>query len=209
MKIELWGRGGEIAIGSITREQYVYWKLRADDGDDDDIISQELQGDLEDDEETPDEMKIGSWYDLDDLAHESGPDLDWAGITVKSDDGATLWEGEISELVKQEGLEELAEETDEFYFGESGKPYAIMVFDAQKGLFEEYTVEGVNEWDPRLFKVEYADIEGNTIVTNLKYAGKDLDGNGMLDTSSKSWDWEFLVNAEDGDTEEGSDDQVE
>lgn len=201
MKIELWGRGGEIAIGSITREQYVYWKLRAED-DDEDLISQELQGDLEDDEDIPDEMRIGAWYDLDDLAHETGPDLDWAGITVKTDDGETLWEGEITELTKQEGFEELAEETDEFYFSDCDKPYAIMVFDAQKGLFEEYTIEGVNEWDPGLLKVEYADIEGICIVTNLKYAGKDLEGDGAMDTSSKSWDWEFLINAEDEDTEE-------
>jgi hypothetical protein len=209
MKIELWGRGGEIAIGSITREQYVYWKLRADDDDDDDTISQELQGDLDDDEDIPDEMRLGAWYDLDDLARETGPELDWAGITVKSDSDEILWEGELTELIKQDGLEELAEETDEFYFSECGKPYAIMVVDAQKGLFEEYTVEGTNEWDPKLFTAEYADIEGNCIITNIKYAGKDLEGNGMLDTSSKSWDWEFLVNAEDEDTEEDSDDQVE
>jgi hypothetical protein len=199
MKIELWGRGGEIVVHSLTREQYVYWKLKADD--DDDIINMELQGDNDDDEEIPDEMRIGSWYELGNLAHETGPDPDWAGITVISDDGAKLWEGEITELTSQDGLEELAEETDEFYFGESKETHGIMIFDAQKGLFGEYTVEGVNEWDPRLFKVEYSDIEGNCIVTNIKYAGKDLDENGMMSTDSKSWDWEFLVNEEDEDAE--------
>lgn len=201
MKIELWGRGGEIVVGSVSKEKYVYWKLRSDE--DDDLISEALQGDLDyDSEDIPEEMRFDTWYDLDDLAHETGPAFDTAGITVTGDDGTKLWEGMISDLISEDGAEELAEETDDFYFSETAHDHGLFFYDAQKGQFESYTIEGVNAWDPKLLKVGYVDIEGNSIITNLKYDGKDLEGNGDLSTDGKGWHWEWLSNREDEDDDE-------
>lgn len=194
MKIELWGLGGEIVVGTITREQYVYWRLRADE---DDIIAEELLGHLEDD--ISPELKLGPWYDLDDLIHESGPAIDGCRIRVFDDVGSVLWEGDLSALASQVGLERLAEQTEEFYFVNTDHRYGFLAYDAQKGMFESYTVEGVNEWDPRQLKVYYAKIEDNTIVTGIKYADKDLKGDGVLETTSKSWDWRFIVNGDKED----------
>jgi hypothetical protein len=190
MKIQLWGRGGEIVLGSITREQFVYWKLKAEDSDD--FSNMLMDDELED--EHPEEMLLGSWYDIDDVAHESGAALDSAGITVTDDDDNVLWEGMISDLTEQAGLEDIVEETEEVYFSDTDHEFGFWAYDAQKGVFEEYTIKGVNTWDPKLLKVEYADIDGNAIITYLKYDGKDLEGDGMLSTDGKGFDWGFYTN---------------
>lgn len=194
MKIQLWGRGGEIVVGTITREQYTYWKLREDE--DSEELNNMISGyDLED--EHPEEMLLGEWYDIDNLAHENGPNYDDAGITVTDDDDNVLFEGMISDLADEEGCEDIAEETEEVYFSDTDNEYGFWGYDMQKGVFEEYTIAGVNTWDPKLFKVQYADIEGSCIVNNLKYDGKDLDGDGMMDTNGKGFDWGFITNLKD------------
>lgn len=198
MKIQLWGRGGEIVLGSITREQYVYWKLK--DEDSEDFYNMIMDDGLE--EEHPEEMMLGSWYDIDNIAHETGPAYDSAGITVTDDDDNELFEGMISDLAEKEGLEDLAEETEEVYFSETEHKFGFWAYDAQKGVFEEYTIKGVNAWDPKLLKVEYADIEGNSIVTAIKYDGKYLDGDGALSTDGKGFDWGFITNEEESSYDE-------
>jgi hypothetical protein len=199
MKIQLWGRGGEIVIGSITREQYVYWKLKEEDSDD--FSNMIMDDELED--EHPEEMLLGPWYDIDNVAHESGAALDSAGITVTDDDDNVLYEGMISDLTEEDGLEELAEETDEVYFSDTDHEFGFWAYDAQKGVFEEYTIKDVNAWDPKLLKVEYADIDGNTLITNIKYAGKDLEGDGALSTDGKGFDWGFCTNGRSEDVQQG------
>ena len=199
MKIQLWGRGGEIVLGSLSEEQYVYWKLKDEEGEE--FSNMILDDELED--EHPEEMLLGSWYDLGNVAHETGPAFDSAGITVTDDDDNKLFDGMISDLIEKEDLEELAEETEELYFSDTKHKYGFWAYSDQKGVFEEYTIKGVNKWDPKLFKVEYADIEGNSIITAIKYDGRYLDGDGMLSTFGKGFDWGFIVNedAEDAEVE--------
>jgi len=193
MKIEVWGRGGEIVLGGITREQYIYWALR--NSEDDEEFSNMIQGDpLEEDH--PPELLLGAWYDIDNIAHEAGPGFEDSGITVTDSKGNVIFDHSFTAIQKMDGCENIAQETNEYYFIETEYEYGFLAVDTQKGVFEQYEVPG-DEFDPTLFKVSTTDVEGLSLITSISYNGKELEGLGMLDTESKNFDWNFISSVED------------
>ena len=79
--------GGESVYGSLTQEQYEFWK----DLDEEDIIAHAFWDPWEENNENPifddeDPRFLGYWHENDDLFHENGVSEDAAYITVEEYD---------------------------------------------------------------------------------------------------------------------------
>ena len=194
MKIQLWGRGGEIVVGSITTEQYVYWSLKNDE--DDSEFSNMIMGDELEDEHS-EELLLGSWYEIDNISHENGPAVSDTMVKVMSDDETTtLYEKNLELIAEESEEDEFFMEGKEEYFNNTNHKYGFWAFDYQKGLFGEYDVPG-DTFDPKLLKVHTVDIEGNYLVVGIQYDGNELEENGSLSTDGKSFDWGIITNEEE------------
>ena len=194
MKIQLWGRGGEIVVGSITTEQYVYWSLRNDE--DDSEFSSMIWGDELEDEHS-EELLLGSWYEIDNIAHENGPAVDSTMVKVMRDDETTtLYEKDLFLIAEESEEDDFFMEGKEEYFSHTDHKYGFWAFDYQKGLFGEYDVPG-DTFDPKLLRVHTVDIEGNYLVVGIQYDGNELEENGSLSTDGKSFDWGIITNEEE------------
>ena len=194
MKIQLWGRGGEIVVGSITTEQYVYWSLKNDE-DDEEFSNMIWGNDMED--EHSEDLLLGMWYEIDNIAHENGPAVDSTMVKVMSDDEkTTLYEKDLFLIAEESEEDDFFMEGKEEHFSNTDHKYGFWAFDYQKGLFGEYDVPS-DVFDPKLLKVHTADIEGNYLVVGIQYDGKDLEENGSISTDGKSFDWGILTNEEE------------
>jgi hypothetical protein len=194
MRITISGYGGEVTVGSITKEQHVYWALKDDDTD----IYAMLQGYPEDcEEEHPEELMLGQFYEMDNIGHANGATFDAAYITVTNDNGDTIWEGDPAELAeKPEGANLVASE-DEYYFSETDYEYGIYCYSGEKGSFTEVEVKGVNEFDPSKLRLHIDDVEGNRVISSIEYEGHEVEDTGDYGTSGKSFDFVWLSNVGD------------
>ena len=194
MRICVSGYGGEVTLGTITKEQHVYWALK---GDDDTDIYHMLQGWPEEcEEEYPEELMLSAFHDMDDIAHANGASFNSSLITVTNDEGDTIWEGDPIVLAeKPEGANLIAGE-DEYYFSETDNEYGIYCYSGEKGSFSEVEVKGVNEFDPSKLRLYIEDVEGNRIITSIEYEGYDVEDTGEYGTNGKSFDYVWLSNVD-------------
>lgn len=191
MLITISGYGGEVTLGSVTREQYVYYKLNDNETD----VHNMLMGYPEDcEQEYSSDLELGTFYDMDNIAHGNGATFEAAYITVTNDDGDIIWEGEPAVLAtKPEGANLIVEE-EEYYFEDSGHDYGIYCYSAEKGVFTEILVTGVDKFDPSKLRMHIDDIEGNRIISGIEYKGYDAEETGEYSTSGKSFDYVWLTN---------------
>lgn len=194
MKITISGYGGEVTLGSITQEQYVYWKLK----DNEDDINNLLMGWPEEcEEEHPESLMLGQYHDMDDIAHANGATFDSAYITVTNDDGDIIWEGEPSKIEELPNGDNLIAREDEYYFSETDHKHGIYCCSSEKGVFTEIEVKGVNEFDPSRLRMYIEDIEGDRIITSIEYEGAEFESTDDYSTNGKGFEWSWLTNVED------------
>ena len=212
-RIRVIGRGADVTISKITKEQYEYWseikRLDEEEGDEEayDIYMNLYNGDHMNDDRVPEEAKFG-W----DSHHEFGDFIldTWAGYTddctievveVESEEYnakeiRTVWSMEGKDIWDKE--DDLAEikfsEKDEVY------PMAIpgYIFYAhgyEKGCFFEGAFTTEEEFNPKKLALYNDDIDGNNFITGIVYDGEDVfSDNG--DTVGKSLTYYFFNNKE-------------
>lgn len=189
-KIEVEGRGGEIVIGTVSREAYDYLE-------DNDIDINDFIDDEDNDLEVPEEYRFiqdGAWFDLDDIAHENGASMDdLSDIVIYDENGNEVW---------RHSLDTTSLESDNIDFEEIDECYANdklddgdVVFIGQsleKGLFfgGEFTLK--DEFDPTKIKIEYSVIEGWAIFSSVQYDGEYIDTT-EYDTHGKGMDFELRI----------------
>lgn len=200
IEITLSGYGGEIAIGHISEEAYDFWQGR------DDLADYATAWHGEWDETVPPEARFiddGSWYDVDDLCHESGCEADGACSITVDDllEGHTIWENSLD----LDSLDAQGVVTDGYGHVRPNEtePDGTYVFFGQnfeKGCFFSARVPITQPFDPSLLRLSWQDCDGWRLITGVEYAGEELDGSGAYSTTGKSMEFNvYRVERDDWD----------
>lgn len=202
VRITLWGYGGEVAIGRISEAAYDYWSQHEDD------LSDFVYDWDNESEDVPADAQFctdGCWYDVDDLAHESGVEFNEAcGITVTDEmTGETLWESNLDPVTLEEkGVEVSCWEEVFMHTHEPGECF-FMGQSVEKGTFFDGVVRITRPFDHTLLGLSYGDYEGWLLGNGVTYDGEDVEGMDGYSTTGKSS--EFRVHRNEEQAKERSD----
>lgn len=201
IEITLSGYGGEVAIGRISEEAYDFWEGR------DDLADYATCWDAgEWDETVPPEARFisdGSWYDVDDLCHESGCEADGA-CTVTVDDlleGRTIWENSLDlDSLAAQGVDTQSHGHVRPNETEPDGTYVFFGQNFEKGCFFSSQVRITQPFDPSCLRVSWMDCDGWRLITGVEYDGEELDGSGAYSTTGKSMEFNvYRVERDDWD----------
>ena len=187
-KLSLWGYGGEIAMGRLTKAQYEYWK----DKDESDIIDHCTSwADEEEENPVPEEARFcndGSWYDteghLDSMSGCEFSELNH--IQVDDENGDEVWNQGLSwELEENHGVQL---EQGETYASDWDDVDGYFCFQStEKGTFFSADLHLKAPFDPSKLKISTVDFEGWELVTGVDYDGEELEGFDGYDTTGKGY----------------------
>ena len=194
-KIQMWGYGGEKVIGTVDRAHYEYCL--------------EHQVDLQDiawNSDICDELGLdadmmpfppGSWYETDNLAHVSGVSRNAGTLQIEDENGETVVEKSLDECDGCDGSPEL-EGNDEVYVDQQPAGSVIFVGSSnEKGTFFEGEIELTAPFQIEKLTLCYDDIDGEDIVTGVRYNDEEIDNYGGS-TDGKSSDFDMYLITEDG-----------
>lgn len=180
-EISINGYGGEVVAGKLTKEQYDFWADKQDDEETNshlfwDPWSDEDGNPITDDE---DPRWLGNWYEIDDIEHTNGANVDACTVTVEDDQGNVVFETDEPKIHKTEVTDIDSMEPGYYFKG----------YSAEKGnfFFAEFEAD---EFDPDKLRFFATDIEGDVIIDMVEYDGEDLNNDGG-DTRGKSQGFEF------------------
>lgn len=195
MKIEVYGYGGELVIGSVPKEKYVYWKLR-----DEEELSDHVLGNLDDEDLGVDEdMGLGEWMELDDIEHMHGASYDGGHVYVTDDEGNELFHKTLEAIGDLPGCDSVVDWEYGFESDESDHKHVFMAYSAEKGTFTALNVPG-DVFDPTKLRVVIREAEGFQLVESIWYDHPDTQDCDELSTSGKSWEcWLFSTVSEEED----------
>ena len=201
-KIEIWGYGGEIAMGRVDPKTVEFFKTNlisvpnystswADEGDDDYV-------------DIPDELKPfpqGSWYDGDNIEHTSGAEFGGCTVRVSDENDNEVWEKDLSTELEDEGCEvDYSGDYDvDEYVTEDTAVFVGQSF--EKGTFFSGDLELKAPFDPKKLKFTYTTVAGWDLLTSVEYDGEELDGSSGYDSTGKSTEYKFYYLG-DGEIEE-------
>ena len=220
VRIQLYGYGGECYIGSISREQYEFFKSKKIDIDQY-THSWDENGMWDD---VPDDMRPftpGSPYECDDLFHASGATMDNGSyISVEEvDSGQELWKSDldIANLEGQGVTVLLVDDCDSVDW-----PDGKIVFwggQGEKGCFFDGEITLRAPFDPRKLRITYGNGDDWLICSGVEYDGEDVEGTDGYSTTGKWAEGKFWISGgeevyegvernEDGHSDDGEDVEV-
>lgn len=183
-EVQLQGYGGEVVIGRITKEQYEFWKDRED--------LSEFIFDFDNELDIPSEMKMfdsGSWYEIDDIAHENGCEFsNLCRIVVYDENANEVWSSPLSYSdLEQRGVDPEGFANDEaFPYERDGNRWFFFGQNFEKGVFNTYEIECFGKFDPNRLSLRLVDVDGWELVTGVSYESIELDDTGGYSTMGKS-----------------------
>lgn len=208
-KIEVGGRGGEIAIGTVSREFYEVFKNNDDIDFDEYAWNWDFfeENDVEIDESIR-PFEPGEWYDRDDLCHQTGPSVDDCYISVLDENGNTIYDALTLEAFVDLGTD--TEQTEESYPQETlndGDVYFIGQ-SFEKGHFLSFEVED-EVFDPTKLVFNVADCDGWELIIGASYNGELLEDLGDMSTNGKGSEFQLIavgeIEEDDADEDEYED----
>lgn len=193
-RVELQGYGGEIVMGTVSREFYDYIQ------DNEYEINDFAWGDCDDYDDVPDGgVSPGSWHDCDNLAHAFGVEMDGTCRVVvydENDDEAWSCYLDMGELEEAE-VELAFGPQDETYASNQDEGTCVYVGQSfEKGTFFIADLDLTQPFDPKKLKLTYEDIDGWVICSNVAYNGEELENQGG-DTTGKGSNSYMLCVGED------------
>lgn len=205
-KIRLWGYGGEYVMGTVDRKIYDYFRKHRLD-----VSEYAWDSDYADANNIPEDMQPfypGSWHDCDDMGHCWGVDRCAGTLQIEDENGNTVYEKSLEDISGYGVDEENPEASEPEWHGGDEiwidmKDPGTVVFIAtssEKGTFFEGDLELKTPFNPGKLALVYDEIDGNEIITGVKYNDVDIDNFGG-DTSGKSSDFGFYIagsNKQDG-----------
>jgi len=215
-RIMLSGYGGECYIGSVSREDYEFFKSRK-------IDVEQYAMDWDDGgrfKDVPDQHRFfspGQPYDCDNLFHQSGATMDDSSyLTVVNDDTREdIFETNLRiGNLEDQGIEvECSDEFDSVDLNEGD----VIFWSGQgeKGCFFDGEITLRRPFDPRLLKICYAAGDGWDICSSVTYDGEEVDGFDGYSTTGKWTEHKFWIKGDeevyagverDEDSEEADDD---
>ena len=188
-KIEIYGYGGEICVGEVSRASYEYFQEH-------DLSLDEYASDWDNESEVPEEFQPfapGDWSDCDNIGHESGAAVDdCSRVVVYDEHGETVWERSLSDSELSES--EILECASESYASERLKPGDVYVISqsTEKGEFFAGEINLTEPFDPGKLKLWYNDVEGWELCSAVSYADEDIDNIGG-GTNGKGFECNFNI----------------
>jgi hypothetical protein len=184
-KIEMYGYGGEIVLGTITKEAYEHWADRDEEDEGrhhhlfwDPYEEQEGNDVIDDD----DPRFLGMWHEIDDITHTHGAFYDRCTVEVIDEDDKTIWQTEDPEI-ESTTIEDPDDQPAGYYF---------KGWSSEKGHFfsAEFDAE---EFDPKKLKFFATNVDCDVVIDSVEYDGNTLDNDGGV-TIGKSLGQEFYEN---------------
>jgi len=202
-KIRLWGYGGEYVMGEIDRKIYDYFKARRLD-----VSEYAWDSDYADANNIPEDMQPfypGQWHDADNMGHCWGVDRGAGTLQVEDENGEVVYEKSLEDISgwgeDDENPEPEWHGGDEIWIDMKDPGTVVFVgVSSEKGTFFEGEIELKTPFNPGKIALVYDDIDGNEIVTGVKYDDADIDNWGG-DTNGKGSDHGFYIagsNKQDG-----------
>tara|TARA_R110000744_G_scaffold264979_1_gene379142 strand:- start:866 stop:1474 length:609 start_codon:yes stop_codon:yes gene_type:complete len=180
-RVQLSGRGGETVCGSLTEEQYHFWK----DLEESDIINHAFDDPYEENDTNPvfdpeDPRFLGYWNELDDLYHGNAVTADSCYITITEVNSVDYQATDIAELVDQSWTEFEAEHTPDCDEEDEEDPgdaqYGFTGYSDEKGTFAECLIQTDGDFD--IAKLKFCltlNPNSDTILEIIEYNGEDVD----------------------------------
>jgi hypothetical protein len=192
-QVSMWGYGGEVVMGTVSREIYDYFKRRRLD-----VSDFAWNYDYAEENNIPEEMwpfTPGSWYECDNLAHTNGVDRDSGTIQIEDETGVTVLERALETI---DGMD-IQLSCDEEAWIEMVKPGEVVFIGRsnEKGTFFVGDIDLRMPFDQEKLCLNYDDIDGTDIVSSLYYDDEEIDNNDMT-TDGKSSDFGFYLVKEGG-----------
>ena len=182
--------GGEVVVGSITKEQYDYWVNKNDD----EIYQHFLEDDIEE-SEVPSDAWIGNrWFEMDNVEHLNGCELSIANkieVWFYGNERSCIFECDLDEgILEQEGVKI---RLDEVNFKDFEKGYYFLYHPIEKGgLNIEINSEG--DFDPKKLTLVGTELvmpkNKGIYISSVDYEGGNViegDGFGDGDFTDSHW----------------------
>lgn len=195
--ISIWGYGGEIAVGTVPKATYDYLV-------ENNIDIVDMADDWNDEVDIPNEHRFiqdGNWSEVDDIAHESGVEMDGGNnIEVSDENHAIVWEHGLDPTE----LNDDGTVTDEINLVDvnAQAPGTCMYIgrSVEKGTFYAGDIELTAPFNPKLLRITYGTVAGWSLLWGVTYNGVDIN-NDEYDTVGKSMDHELYVVSDTVDSE--------
>jgi len=193
-RVTLTGYGGERVYGSLTQEQYEFWK----DLDEEDIIAHAFWDPWEENDENPifdeeDPRFLGNWNEFDDLLHENGVSEDAAYITVEEYDSEEYDSNLISTLFDTMSWEDFqtkynsSVDEDDFEEVVENAQYVFTGYSSEKGTFGDYSiVTNGADFDPSKLAFMLTSNPQEVTLEATEYDGVEIYNDGG-DTTGKGY----------------------
>jgi len=198
VRIMLHGYGGECYIGSVSREQYEFFKSKKIDIDqythswDDAGLWDDIPADMR-------PFDPGSPYDCDDLFHASGATMDESSwITVEEvESGRELFKSnlDISNLEDQGVQVTLGEDCDNTDW-DDGR----VVFwggQGEKGCFFDGEIVLRAPFDPGKLRIHYGNGDDWLLTGGVEYDGEEVEGQDGYSTTGKWAEGKFWIKGDE------------
>jgi len=198
VRIQLYGYGGECYIGSVSREQYEFFKSKKIDIDqythswDDNGLWDDVPADMR-------PFDPGSPYDCDDLFHASGATMDESSwiIVEEVDSGKELFKSnlDISNLEDQGVQVTLGEDCDN-----TDWPDGRVVFwggQGEKGCFFDGEIVLRAPFDPAKLRIYYGNGDDWLLTGGVEYDGEEVEGQDGYSTTGKWAEGKFWIKGDE------------
>ena len=198
IRVELSGYGGEVVLGTVTKEIYDFWTGPGEEHFHNYFYSPDWFEDEEPDFEIPENAKIDvAWHDIDDVAHENGALFDHCHIEI-SEMAGDKWDSDFVRELYSGSLEDFVEKYEnEVDWDQEEYPnedeYTFYGCSAEKGDFYDGNFEIPDEtFDPKKFSFLCNDVYGNELIYQVNYGDVEYIDNDGGSTTGKSLDFELI-----------------
>lgn len=181
-EINVFGRGGETVIGTISRQKFSYWSEHPED------LDEHFSGDGS---EVDESLSLVEWSDQDDVAHCSGAEFtaESTRIAVTDANGVEIWAVDADkDLLEENGI--AVDLIDEMAIYQLDPGYYFCGRAFEKGTFFTASIDA-HEFDPRKLRFAVRDVNDWTLLVSVYYDDEEIDGADGYSTSTYSS--EFFV----------------
>ena len=182
--------GGEVVVGSITKEQYDYWVNKNDD----EIYQHFLEDDIEE-SEVPSDAWIGNrWFEMDNVEHLNGCELSNVNnidVLIDGNERSLVFECNLGkESIKRKGIKI---ELNKVEWKGLEKGYYFLYQPLEKGGLT-IQIETENEFDPKMLTLICTEFvmpnKKGCFISSVDYEGGDvIEGDGFCDGDFTDTHW--------------------
>jgi len=197
INIGLHGYGGEVVLGKVSKKSYDFWT--SEEGSE--LFSEYVWGpdwfsENNPDFKVPKFAELPNWYDIDDIAHESGATWGHCRLYIREMEGLDYRAKEIKEIFDGDLQDFLIEHELEVDWEEAHpqpKKYTFYGYSSEKGTFWEGTTEIEDkEFDPKKLTFSGSEIYQDELIYYIEYEGVEYLNNDGGGTDGKSSGFELI-----------------